>query len=159
MNATQLEIPDDDNRTKLRMALPQFVLRGVSGSTFGKTFPLYGSTVIGRAKDCDLSVEEEEVSRKHARITVSPSGLMVEDLGSSNGTFVNSRRIQSGPLAPGDELRIDNLRFLVQAPGMQTPLAAPTAVQESGSAMTKWVVMATALLTVVVAGFFVLDMI
>ena len=111
MNATQLDIPDDDNRTKLRMALPQFVLRGVSGSTFGKTFPLYGSTVIGRHRDCDLSVEEEEVSRKHARITVSPSGLMVEDLGSSNGTFVNSRRIQSGPLAPGDELRIDNLRL------------------------------------------------
>lgn len=154
-----MNIPDDDNRTKLRMALPQYVLRGVSGSTFGKTFPLYGSMVIGRHRDCDLSVDEEEVSRRHARIVLGPDGLTVEDLGSSNGTYVNSKRVQSGPLAPGDELRIDNLRFLIQAPGMDTRLADQSAVVVEGSPVTKWVVMATALLTLVVAGFFALDMI
>lgn len=60
----------------------------------------------------------EEVSRHHARLRVTPDGLFVEDMGSANGTYINGKRAQSGHLKPGEELRLDTVRFLLVAPGM-----------------------------------------
>jgi ABC-type multidrug transport system ATPase subunit len=61
------------------------------------------SVVIGRAVESDLVLDDARVSRQHARIVRSPDGSFdVQDLGSSNGTFVNGRRIQSGRLESGD---------------------------------------------------------
>jgi len=51
--------------------------------------------------------------------------LSVEDLGSSNGTYINNKRVQHGFLNPGDELRLDAVRFILVAPGME--MNAPTA--------------------------------
>ena len=56
---------DDDGRTRVRMALPKFMLRGVSGPTFGKTFAVVGSMTIGRNHDCDISISTDEISRHH----------------------------------------------------------------------------------------------
>jgi len=112
---------DDDGHTRVRMALPRFMLRGVSGVTFGKTLPLYGSMVIGRQADCEISIPSDEISRRHARLDVTPNGVRVEDLGSSNGTYVNDKRVENAMLKVGDELRLDTLRFQVTAPGMESP--------------------------------------
>ncbi len=112
---------DDSGETKVRMAIPKYILRGVSGSTFGKNYPLYKNTTIGRHSDCDICLAGDEVSRKHARMIVNASGLEVEDLGSSNGTFINGKQVQRAKLNPGDEVRLDTVRFLVQIPGMETP--------------------------------------
>ncbi len=114
----------DDGATRVRQALPRFVLRGVSGAAFNKTYPVTGLTVIGRQSDCDISIPSEELSRRHASVKPTQDGLMVEDLGSSNGTFINNKRVQSGLLSPGDELRLDNLRFMLVAPGQEMPAAA-----------------------------------
>lgn len=115
----------DDGRTKVRAALPRMILRGVSGATFGKTFPVTRELVIGRSSECDISVPTEEISRRHARVKPTPDGLLVEDLGSSNGTFINDRRIQrEGLLQPGDELRLDAVRFMLVAPGMEVQAVA-----------------------------------
>ncbi|MFC3195578.1 FHA domain-containing protein [Marinicella sediminis] len=119
---------EDDNRTRIRMALPKFILRGVSGAYFGKTYPLRGSTIMGRHSECHICVNADGISRKHVQIDVEPDGLTVKDLGSSNGTFVNGKKVESGELKVGDELKIDNIRFLVQTPGMAEP-----AQSESGS--------------------------
>lgn len=110
---------DDDGRTKVRMALPRFVLRGVSGVTFGKVFPLQGTVVIGRQNECEIPIPSEEVSRRHAELRVTPDGVMVEDLGSSNGTYVNDKRITRQVMKAGDELRLDTIRFLLLAPGQE----------------------------------------
>lgn len=115
----------DDGRTKVRVALPKFVLRGVSGVTFGKVFPIQATTVIGRQADCEVSVPSEEVSRRHAELRVTVDGVMVEDLGSANGTFINDRRITRQILRPGDELRLDTIRFLLLAPGQEMAAARP----------------------------------
>jgi pSer/pThr/pTyr-binding forkhead associated (FHA) protein len=112
--------PDDDSgATRVRMAVPKFVLRGVSGSVFSKVFPVTGPVVIGRAAECDIAVTSDEISRRHALVKPTPDGLAVEDLGSSNGTFINSKRVQHGFLNPGDELRLDSVRFILVAPGME----------------------------------------
>ncbi|MCI1709288.1 MAG: FHA domain-containing protein [Chiayiivirga sp.] len=112
---------DDSGATRVRMAVPKFVLRGVSGAAFGKTYPVPGPVVIGRQQDCDISIPSEEISRRHAQVKPSADGLLVEDLGSANGTFINGKRVQAGLMRPGEELRLDAIRFLLVAPGAEMP--------------------------------------
>lgn len=108
----------EDARTRVRNTLPKYMLRGVSGATFGKTFALTGTMVIGRQHDSDIPVPAEEISRHHARLQVTPEGVLVEDMASANGTFINDKRVQNGLLKPGEELRLDTVRFMLVAPGM-----------------------------------------
>jgi pSer/pThr/pTyr-binding forkhead associated (FHA) protein len=126
---------EDENATRLRPAVPKFMLRGMSGAVFSKLFPITGPVVIGRAAECDIPVPADEMSRRHAMVRPTPDGVSVEDLGSSNGTFVNGKRVQQGFLNPGDELRLDAVRFVLVAPGMEmNPMPAmPSA--KSGRAM------------------------
>jgi hypothetical protein len=150
---------DDDGRTKVRMALPKYVLRGVSGVTFGKIFPLQSTMVIGRQSECEIPIPSEEVSRRHAELRVTPDGVMVEDLGSSNGTYINDRRITRQLMKAGDELRLDTIRFLLLAPGQEmgqaarhesaaavSPAAAKAAASGSRTGLM-WAVVAVALLS------------
>ena len=136
---------EDDGRTRVRMALPKFMLRGVSGSTFGRNFALTGSMTIGRQSDCDIPIQAEEISRHHARLQVTADGVMVEDLGSANGTWINDKRVHTGMLKPGEELRLDTVRFILLAPGAQVPAAAkapaePVAQSEGGGTPVWWIV-------------------
>lgn len=119
------EMDGDSGATRVRAALPKFLLRGVSGQIFGKMFPITGPTTIGRSAECDIAVPVEEISRRHALVKPVADGLMIEDLGSSNGTYINNKRIQTGHLGPGDELRLDAVRFLLVAPGMEMQSQAP----------------------------------
>lgn len=126
---------NDAGATRMRMAVPKFVLRGVSGPAFGKTYPVPSIQVIGRSEECNICVPAEEVSRRHAQVKPTPDGLAVEDLGSANGTFINGQRVQNGVLKPGDELRLDTIRFLLVAPGMEIAAATkapPPAPAASG---------------------------
>jgi pSer/pThr/pTyr-binding forkhead associated (FHA) protein len=77
------------NATRTRLIPPKVVLRGVSGSYFGKIVPVRGRLVIGRGSDCDLVLDEPEMSRRHAVIENSGDGIYLRDMGSANGTFVN----------------------------------------------------------------------
>lgn len=118
---------DDNGATRVRMAVPKYMLRGVSGAVFGKVYPVAGPTVIGRAVECDIAVTADEISRRHALVKPTPEGLAVEDLGSANGTYINNKRVQQGFLNPGDELRLDAVRFIMVAPGMDMSAPAPSA--------------------------------
>ncbi len=79
------------------------------GPTDGQMIPLVGGTnMMGRADGNDVVDTETGVSRQHARITETIEGYFISDLGSSNGTFVNSKRLESGdhPLTDGDEIQL-----------------------------------------------------
>ena len=153
---------DDNGATRVRMAVPKFVLRGVSGAVFGKVYPVTGPVVIGRAAEADISVAAEEISRRHALVKPTPDGLQVEDLGSSNGTFINGKRVQQGFLKPGDELRLDSVRLILVAPGMEmaqqaTRVASAEANTPAAASagMSKWVpIMLTAAALVVIVALF-----
>jgi len=110
---------DDTGATRLRMALPKYILRGVSGAAFGKTFPVGKEMIIGRQQDSDIPIPAEEISRHHAKVKPTADGLMVEDMGSANGTYINGKRVQQGVLKAGDELRLDSIRFMLIAPGQE----------------------------------------
>lgn len=74
-------------------------------------------TVIGRREDCDLRIPLTEVSRKHCRLVKDGQGLKLEDLGSSNGTYVNGQRVREAALNPGDTLTIGPVVFALQIDG------------------------------------------
>lgn len=64
-----------------------------------------GKLILGRGSRCHIVVDDLLASREHARLTVTEDGVVVEDLGSTNGVYVNERRIQSAtPLVAGDRL-------------------------------------------------------
>ena len=74
-------------------------------------------TVIGRREDCDLRIPLGEVSRKHCRLVRDGDVLKVEDLGSSNGTFLNAHRVQEALLSPGDSIQVGPVVFVLQVDG------------------------------------------
>jgi len=74
-------------------------------------------TVIGRREDCDLRIPLGEVSRKHCRLVRDGDTLKLEDLGSSNGTFLNGQRVQEALLSPGDTIQVGPVVFAVQIDG------------------------------------------
>src|SRR6476659_3790517 len=74
-------------------------------------------TVIGRREDCDLRIPLGEVSRKHCRVVRDRDILKIEDLGSSNGSYLNGRRGQEALLAPGDSIQVGPVVFVLQIDG------------------------------------------
>jgi hypothetical protein len=63
-------------------------------------------TTIGRSRECDIVVDDPNVSRKHAEIRRTIEGWTVVDLGSTNGIKVNGRRVREAVLSPGDEITL-----------------------------------------------------
>jgi pSer/pThr/pTyr-binding forkhead associated (FHA) protein len=108
-------------------AAPESEWQLVSDSSWlsGKVFHLRkDSNMIGRGKDCDIVIPGTHLSRRHVEVRKEKGGLVVQDLASSNGTYLNEVRIQgSQPLRPGDRIRLDVYSFRVQGPG-NTPLPA-----------------------------------
>jgi hypothetical protein len=73
----------------------------------GRSHPLEKSRiVIGRSKDCDIEISDPNVSRRHAEIRQEGAGHWVVDLGSTNGTEVNGRRLKRAKLRPGDTITV-----------------------------------------------------
>jgi len=69
---------------------------------------------VGRATRADFIVDAALVSRLHCRLTASDSNLEVVDLKSTNGTFVNDKRIEKARLAAGDKLRVGRIELVVE---------------------------------------------
>lgn len=84
----------------------------------GRERRLAGHGVIGRAADCAVQLDDPLVSRRHARILSGELGTAIEDLGSSNGLFVNGTRVcEITPLHPGDVIALGATVWLVRADG------------------------------------------
>lgn len=97
-------------------------------------------TIIGRRQDCDLRIPTRDVSRRHCELGPGEkrSELMVRDLGSSNGTFVNSKRISETNLHPGDRLSVGPVTFIVQINGEPAdvkPSDAAPSLEDSDAAV------------------------
>ena len=108
----------DEASARARGGPPKAVLRGVSGSYFGKIVPLRGKLTIGRDSDCDVVLDEPDMSKRHAMIENSGDVILLRDLGSANGTFVNGVQVRNAILHPDDQIAFDHNRFLLEAPGL-----------------------------------------
>jgi pSer/pThr/pTyr-binding forkhead associated (FHA) protein len=69
------------------------VLIGQTGILNGLRWLINGEVTIGRDADCDVVIADRQVSRYHARLTSTPRGLLLEDLGSKNGTYLNGKLV------------------------------------------------------------------
>lgn len=87
-----------------------------SGTSIGRRYPLGSNTlVLGRGEGCDIRIQDHSVSRRHAQIEPTTDEYLVQDLGSTNGTFVNDVATTAARrLKDGDYLRVGNCiyRFL-----------------------------------------------
>ncbi|MBI3183445.1 MAG: GGDEF domain-containing protein [Myxococcales bacterium] len=91
----------------------------LTGSSIGKMFRIEKAiTTIGRALDCDVVLDDESISRQHARLVKSEKGIDMVDLGSKNGTLLNGDRVtEVKRLTTGDKLQLGSetiLKFSVQ---------------------------------------------
>jgi pSer/pThr/pTyr-binding forkhead associated (FHA) protein len=96
-------------------AIPAMRLVAEGGPYDGRVFDLVGDELnVGRAVDNDIVLDDPSLSRKHAKLyRRGPAEIEVEDLGSSNGTFVNERKVGRGMVEPGDLIRFGELSFRV----------------------------------------------
>lgn len=110
-------------------------------------------TVIGRHKGCDLCIPLMAVSRKHCQLYIHQKKLMVWDLSSRNGTYVNEQKIDEAHIKAGDHLRIGPLIFGIQIDGIPKDIstmwpenllshashAGPEPMQQSDEAFEKMI--------------------
>ena len=114
------------------------VIRGRSASTAVKLPD--GVTTAGRGEECGLRIKSSQVSRKHCELFEKHGLLLVKDLGSSNGTFVNGAKVEGQRvMEPGDELGIGPIVFRVEKIGQPAPPkpAAPPVKKSSDTAIAE----------------------
>ena len=90
-----------------------FMLRVLNGELRGRVFPLPDSLDIGSGGDCGLRLRDAAVSPSHARLQRDGDGVVIEDLGSSRGTFLNDESVERASLKKGDLLRIGRTHLSV----------------------------------------------
>jgi pSer/pThr/pTyr-binding forkhead associated (FHA) protein len=87
--------------------MADLILEIVEGDDAGRQTPLEGSIEIGREASTGLPIDDEQASRRHTRVTAEGDHALVEDLGSTNGTYLNGQPIEGErTLRPGDRLRV-----------------------------------------------------
>jgi pSer/pThr/pTyr-binding forkhead associated (FHA) protein len=108
--------------------MTELVLEIVEGAGAGRQIPLTGPIEAGRSSDAQIALDDPEVSRRHLRIVPSGDGAVVDDMGSTNGTFVNEQPIHSRRvISPGDRVRAGLTVFELRTTGQVR--AQPSAVR------------------------------
>jgi hypothetical protein len=111
----------------------QYALRFISGKYQGGEFPLPNNKeiVVGRSSELDMVLVEDMVSRRHAKLTVTGDQIFIQDLGSTNGTFVNGEKIKRARLQEGDRILIGtSIIKLVASEGGQASMDAKAKLED-----------------------------
>lgn len=103
-------------QTYAQVQTQTFSLLATTGPLTGQRFPVAAPTEIGRETPGLPLGFDSQASRRHAIVQPTPHGLSVQDLGSTNGTFVNGQRVSQSPLVPGDTLTVGSTSFRVESP-------------------------------------------
>ena len=122
IGAEELQVVDPkEKKTKLPAVARDdestgWALKANNSALSNRVFALKACTVIGRSSDCDITLAASHLSRRHAKLIVKNGQLYVKDLDSSNGTYLNGKRVSEAKIKRGDELRFDTLCFGVIGP-------------------------------------------
>ncbi len=111
---------------RLRVQFEAIELRVVAGADAGLEMSLGLPNVrIGTSPDNDLVLTDRAVSRRHAEIRMTPNGLLLRDLGSTNGTFINDVRITEAYIPPDAECRLGYSNLLIRQRTEERKVAVP----------------------------------
>ena len=96
-----------------------WTLETIEPETNRVTFRIAAGSIktIGRSTGAEFIVDAALVSRLHCRLTATADALRVDDLDSTNGTFINGKRVRTAALAPGDRLSVGRVELLVSRSG------------------------------------------
>lgn len=83
----------------------------LEGPQTGELFQLGSRSIVGTAPDCNIVLRDPSISGRHAEITLAGRGYRINDLGSTNGTFVNDKRVTSEDLIDNDSVRLGRTNF------------------------------------------------
>lgn len=91
----------------------RYLLLGISTAFARKRYPVHSSLVLGRDASCKIVLSADDVSGRHAALRPTAHGVVIVDLDSIHGVFINDRRARIGILLLGDELGVARHRFLL----------------------------------------------
>ena len=95
--------------------------------------PLKGRAVIGRQTDCQIRIPSSGISRHHCELNLADGKVLLRDMGSSNGTFVNRQKIQQTQLNAGDLIGLGDLVFVVRVDGSPATIDSEEALDEGAA--------------------------
>ncbi len=117
-------------------------LKGASGAVINQFFTLGDRTLIGSAEDCDVRIDSDGADMQHAEIIEQDGSLILRNLASPGATLLNGEPVEQASLGSGDEIRIANCRWVLQAPGLRPQkLLTKDAVQRKRSWLPWLIVM------------------
>lgn len=92
-----------------------WVLKGVRGAHAHAIYVLESDVILGRSAEADIQILDQRVSRQHARLRVSSAEVILEDLGSHNGTFLHGHKVARRPLREGDRIRVGVSEYVLDS--------------------------------------------
>jgi hypothetical protein len=114
--ATGLYSPAGGAGAEIAARAPRLVVQRAPGHEPGMIYDLDGEVVLGRGEEAEIRLEDPFASSRHARIYEQGGILVIEDLGSTNGTYLNEELLETlRPLHPGDRVRIGDSEFAFEA--------------------------------------------
>ena len=123
-----------------------YKLKGASGKVAGLSFGLGARTLIGRSDACDLRIDDELAAPQHAEIVLKDGkGLLFRHLAEGYESRINGDVVQQAALGSGDEIRVGNCRWVVQAPGLRPEKVLTTQAVKAGPGALPWLVAAALL--------------
>jgi hypothetical protein len=113
--ATGLHSASSVGRVDLTGRAPRLVVERAPGHDPGMIYDLDGDLVLGRGDHAEIRLEDPFASSRHARVYRQAGSLVLEDLGSTNGTYLNEELLDTPrPLHPGDHVRIGDSEFVFE---------------------------------------------
>ncbi len=122
--------------------MSNYRLKGASGPVTNETFSLREKTLIGRADDCDLRIDAEGAAPHHAEIRETGAGLVLMSLNPEAETLLNGAAVDHARLASGDEIRIANCRWVLQAPGLRPEKVLTSEALKPRRSLVPWLITA-----------------
>jgi len=101
-----------------QVSAARVLLRGLSGQHFGRIYGLVSPQLLGSGANADIHIEDASVAEKHAQIELHGDKVVLRAMNPQAITFVNGIPVNDALLSPGDQIAIEQSRFMLEAPGL-----------------------------------------